>query len=119
MGAGMARDNELTIEAVRRAHSAPREVTADRWLLVALILGPILAVVGLTASGAMDAAQRLRATLDAGPACGSFCPDPVAEAVAPAERRDAAQASHVKLGAAPACGPFCPGQVAEAVVHAD
>lgn len=80
----MARDNELTIEAVRRAHSAPREVMADRLLLVCLILGPILLVIGLTAGGALDAAMRLRATLDAPSACGSLCPDRVAEAAAPA-----------------------------------
>ena len=50
---------------MRRAHAAPREVTADRWLLIALILGPILLVVGLTASGALDAAEGLRDTLAA------------------------------------------------------
>ena len=81
----MMRDNELTIEAVRRANAAPREVTADRWLLVALLLGPILAVMGVMGSGLLDAADGLRAQIDAGPACAPLCDADVAKAALPAE----------------------------------
>ena len=69
----MALDDDLTLEAVRRAHAAPREVTADRALLVALILGPTLIAVAVLWQGLDAKAADLAASLDAVSGCGDLC----------------------------------------------
>ncbi len=69
----MRHDRELTLEAVRRAASTPRDVTADRALLVALLLGPSLLTIAVLWSGFEAKTAEIETMLAADRLCAGFC----------------------------------------------